>query len=220
MNRGLWHCVLAGFLLAMVTGGHANFAWAATYAPVKARDTRMLNIVRRYDIPVIPGQKNVAAIPAMLSFWGATNQQIILKSSFTYSVKPDRIRITADNLGMKRRNYELTWNSPAVSKIVVTQNLLVKLHYDAVLYTSACLPYAPKVLGACPSNGRDCDGSEMSRRRGGGSSRLLIMSLRDPTTKQTGQFRPTRRAACFLAPLCGAAPRSTIRVRYAIVAAS
>ena len=75
-------------------------------------------------------------------------------------------------------------------------------------------------LGACPSNGRDCDGSEMSRMRGGGSSRLLIMSLRDPTTKQTGHFRPTRRAACFLAPLCGAAPRSTIRVRYAIVAVS
>ena len=45
------------------------------------------------------------------------------------------------------------------------------------------------------------------------------MSLRDPTTKQTGHFRPTRRAACFLAPLGGAAPRSTICVRYAIVAA-
>ena len=58
-------------------------------------------------------------------------------------------------------------------------------------------------LGACPSNGRDRDGSEMSRMRDGGSSRLLIMSLRDPTTKQTGHFRPTRRAACFLAPLCG-----------------
>ena len=152
MNRKLWHCVLAGFLLAVVTGAYTNFAWAATYAPVKARDTRMLNIVRRYDIPVIPGQKNVAAIPAMLSFWGATNQQIILKSRFTYSVKPDRIRITVDNLGMKRRNYELTWNSPAVSKIVVTQKLLVKLHYDAVLYTSACLPYAPKVLAAYSAN--------------------------------------------------------------------
>ena len=37
-----------------------------------------------------------------------------------------------------------------------------------------------KGLGACPSNGRDCDGSEMSRMRDGGSSRLLIMSLRDP----------------------------------------
>ena len=48
----------------------------------------------------------------------------------------------------------------------------------------------------------------------------LIMSQRDATTKQTGHFRPTRRAACFLAPLCGAAPRSTIHVRYAIVAAA
>ena len=42
------------------------------------------------------------------------------------------------------------------------------------------LPRALLQLGACPSNGRDCDGSEMSRMRGGGSSRLLIMSLRDP----------------------------------------
>ena len=54
--------------------------------------------------------------------------------------------------------------------------------------------------GACPSNGRDCDGSEMSRMRGGGSSRLLIMSLRDPTTKQTGHFRPTPQGGVLFGP--------------------
>ncbi len=149
MDRGLRHCLLTGFLLAVVIGTHVNIALAATYAPVKARDTRMLNIVRRYNITVQPGQKNVAFIPAMLSFRGATNQQIILKSSFTYSVKPDRIRITADDLGMKRRNDELTWSAPRVNKIVVTQHLLVKLHYDAVLFTAASLPYTPHVLKAC-----------------------------------------------------------------------
>ncbi len=55
-------------------------------------------------------------------------------------------------------------------------------------------------LGACPSNGRDCDGSEMSRMRGGGSSRLLIMSLRDPTTKQAGHFRPTPQGGVLFGP--------------------
>ena len=68
--------------------------------------------------------------------------------------------------------------------------------------------HSPPRTGACPSNGRDCDGSEMSRMRDGGSSRLLMMSLRDPTTKQAGHFRPTRRAACFLASPRGAAEPS------------
>ncbi len=151
INFRLRRWVRGGPVLAVwvvFVGATANSVRAATYAPVKAHDTRMLNIVRRYSIPVIAGQKNVAALPAMFSFWGATNQQIILKSSFSYSVAPDRIRITADDLGMKRRNYELTWNAPRTSKIVVTQKLLVKLHYDAVLYTSAWLPYAPKVLAS------------------------------------------------------------------------
>ena len=49
------------------------------------------------------------------------------------------------------------------------------------------------VIGDCPSNGRDCDGTEMSRMRGGGSSRLWNRSPRDPTIKPTGHFRPTLR---------------------------
>ena len=60
--------------------------------------------------------------------------------------------------------------------------------------------FALPSLGACPSNGRDCDGTEMSRMRGGGSSRLSIMSLRDPTTKQTGHFRPTPRGGVLFGP--------------------
>ena len=40
----------------------------------------------------------------------------------------------------------------------------------------------------------------MSRMRGGGSSRLLIMSLRDPTTKQPGHFRPTPRGGVLFGP--------------------
>lgn len=152
MNRGLWKLLLPAGLLSLIIVCCVTSSRAGTYAPVKAHDTRMLNIVRRYAIAVIPGTKNTASIPAMLSFWGATNQQIIMKSSFTYSVKPNRIRITADNLGMKRRNYELTWNAPRVNKIIVTQKLLVKLHDDAVLFTSVWLPYAPGVLAACSAD--------------------------------------------------------------------
>ncbi len=56
------------------------------------------------------------------------------------------------------------------------------------------------VPGACPSNGRDWDGSEMCRMRGGGSGRLRITSQRDPTTKQAGHFRPTPRGGVPFGP--------------------
>lgn len=114
---------------------------AATHAVSKAKDTRRVEITRRYEIPVTKGAENVAGIPALMSFWGATNQQVILKSDFTYGVKPDKIEITADNRGMFRRNYELTWTSPQVDKISVTQKLLVQLTSTHTLLTAAKLPY-------------------------------------------------------------------------------
>ena len=40
----------------------------------------------------------------------------------------------------------------------------------------------------------------MSRMRDGGSSRLLIMSRRDPTTKQTGHFRLTPQGGVLFGP--------------------
>jgi hypothetical protein len=81
-----------------------------------------------------------------MSFWGATNQQVIVDSSFTYSVKPDKVEVTADDRGMKRRNYELTWDSPPAGTITVTQKLTVELSRVAMLATAARLPYSKDVL--------------------------------------------------------------------------
>ena len=110
------------------------------------KNTRTLTVERTYEIAVVRGEKNVAAIPAMMSFWGITNQQIILKSDFTYSVKPDKIEVTADNRGIPRRYYELTWESPQVESITVTQHLTVELTCITVLPTAAQLPYSKIVL--------------------------------------------------------------------------
>jgi hypothetical protein len=130
--------MFGGFLIAVAVS-------AATLAPSKASDSRRLNVVREYTIPVTKGQKTVAAIPALMSFWGATNQQVVLQSDFTYSVKPDKIEITADDRGMPRRNYELTWDSPQVDSITVTQKMVVELGCASTLSTAAKLPYPQAV---------------------------------------------------------------------------
>jgi hypothetical protein len=128
-------------MIGFVTG----IADCATFAPAKTADVRKVTIVRTYSIPAVGGKKTVAAVPALISFWGATNQQVIVDSSFTYSVNPDNIAVTADDLGMKRRNYELTWESPAAGTITVTQKLTVELSRAAMLPTVAKLPYPEEV---------------------------------------------------------------------------
>ncbi len=60
-------------------------------------------------------------------------------------MKPDKIAVTADDLGMKRRNYELTWESAPAGTITVTQKLTVQLSRNAVLQTAAKLPYPKEV---------------------------------------------------------------------------
>ena len=118
---------------------------AATYLFPRARDTRKVIVVRRYEIPVVKGGRNTAGIPAMMSFWGATNEQVILQSKFTYSVEPDEIKVTADDLGMRRRNFELTWNAPEVETIAVEQRLAVQITCLNTLATAAKLPYPDAV---------------------------------------------------------------------------
>lgn len=120
-------------------------ASAETYGFRDREPRRKLNIVREYQIPVQKGTKTVAAIPALMSFWGATNEQVIKASEFYYSVKPDKIEITADDLGMPRRDYELTWNAPQVANITVRQKLVVELACRNTLYTAAKLPYPDEV---------------------------------------------------------------------------
>ncbi|MGB2824446.1 MAG: transglutaminase family protein [Phycisphaerae bacterium] len=135
--------------LAAVTAAVATAfspAWAGTYLFPRTTDVRRLTITRRYEIPVLKGEKNVAGIPALMSFWGATNEQVIQQSEFTYGLKPDKIDVTADNRGMLRRNYELTWNAPDAEAITVTQKLIVELTCRNTLVTAAKLPY-PKEVG-------------------------------------------------------------------------
>ena len=120
-------------------------ASAGTHLLPRATDVRKLHVVRRYEIPVVKGSEHVAGIPALMRFWGTTHEQVILESAFTYSVKPDKIEITADNRGMRRRNYELTWNAPDADTVTVTEKLIVRLLCRNTLATAARLPYPSEV---------------------------------------------------------------------------
>ena len=128
--------------LACVPLGSAR---AATYLCPRNKDARRVNVVRTYQVPVTRGKRNAAYVPALMSFWGATNQQIVLESRFTYSVQPDSVKVTADNLGMRRRSYELIWNAPDANAITVTQKLLVEISCQNALPTAAKLPYPEEV---------------------------------------------------------------------------
>jgi hypothetical protein len=120
-------------------------AAAATHLFPRARDARRLYVVRQYDIPVIKGAENTAGVPALMSLWGATNEQVILDSEFTYSVQPDKIEIVADKYGQTGRNYELTWKAPNADRISVTQKLVVEITCRNALGTAAKLPYPKEV---------------------------------------------------------------------------
>ena len=61
---------------------------------------RQLVVTRYYEITVQKGKPSVAEIPALMSFWGATNWQVVKSSKFNYSEEPNDIKITSDNLGM------------------------------------------------------------------------------------------------------------------------
>lgn len=124
----------------------------ATLGVSTPKNTRRLTVVRTYEVPVVRGEKSVAAVPAMMSFWGATHQQVVLQSAFKYGLKPDRIEVTADNLGMPRRYYELTWDAPQADTITVTQQLTVELTCLTVLQTAARLPYPKGVLDRLASS--------------------------------------------------------------------
>jgi len=95
-------------ILAAVLGLNAGAAWGTTYGADKIRNRRRLSIVREYRVPIVKGQKNVVAIPVMLSFWGATNQQVIARSDFTYSVKPDETETPGEASEDYCRRFRLT----------------------------------------------------------------------------------------------------------------
>jgi hypothetical protein len=81
-----------------------------------------------------------------MSFWGATNQQVILQSDFTYSIKPDRVAVVVPpKLNPPSKVYELTWDAPQADTVKVTQKLLVEISCTNVLASAAKLPYPKEV---------------------------------------------------------------------------
>lgn len=143
------------YVLALVTClliARAIELRAETYALGDPRRERTLRVVREYNVPVRRGQPSVAAIPALMSFWGATNWQIVRRSEFEYGQKPDSVRVTSDNRGMPRRYYELTWQAPAADTILVKQILDVELLAFNKLYTRATLPYPADVANRFASS--------------------------------------------------------------------
>ncbi len=132
------------FVLAV--GVTAGSVLAATYAFMPTTVQRKMKVVRNYELAITPHQTNTAEIPAMISFRGATNEQVIETSEFVYSVKPDKIEIVSDEMaGLPRKNYKLTWQNPGVDKIRVTERMIVCLMIRNRLPTSAKLPYSKSV---------------------------------------------------------------------------
>jgi len=137
--------VVACVLCALAISAAWN-AFAETLALQDKSCQRKLRVVRRYEIAGQQGRPTVAALPALMSFWGETNWQLVKSSRFTYSEQPDKTEVTADDRGQPRRYYQLTWNAPKAGKITVEQTMEVELTCFNTLYTSAKLPYADGVL--------------------------------------------------------------------------
>ena len=143
---------VAGCALAVLIASSAGNVSAETYALQDKSCQRKLHVVRRYEIVAQQGKPTVAALPALMSFWGETNWQIVKSSRFTYSEQPDETVVTADDLGQPRRYYRMTWKAPKANKITVEQTMDVELTCFSTLYTSAKLPYADAVLKRFPSS--------------------------------------------------------------------
>ena len=126
--------------------GLAGQARGETYTAQFKKYERKLKVTRHYEIRAEVGKPIRAIIPAIMSFWGATNSQVVKTSDFQYSEKPDNVKITADNLGELRRNYQLTWKSPKSDKITIDQTMEIELTFSNKFGTTAKLPYSDTIL--------------------------------------------------------------------------
>lgn len=136
---GIWACIaVTAFSVCNVT--------AETFALQDRSCQRKLRIVRHYEVIAQQGGPTVAALPALMSFWGASNWQVVKSSRFACSDQPDKIETAADNLGQPRRYYQMTWNAPKAGRITIEQTLDVELTCFNTLHTSARLPYADDIL--------------------------------------------------------------------------
>ncbi|MGD0553307.1 MAG: transglutaminase domain-containing protein [Sedimentisphaerales bacterium] len=133
--------ILLMFLISILSISQALAAPNILQDPAR----RNLVVTRHYEITVQKGMPSVAEVPALMSFWGSTNWQVVKSSKFEYSEEPNNVAVTSDNLGMLRRYYKLTWNAPKSDKITVEQKMDVQLAYFNNLYTTAKLPYSEDV---------------------------------------------------------------------------
>jgi len=133
-------------VFAVLIASTAGDVSAETYALKETSCQRKLRVVRRYEIVTQKGNPTVAALPALMSFWGETNWQLVKSSRSTYSEPPDKIENTSDDRGQPRRYYQMTWNAPKAGRITVEQTMDVELTCFNTLCTMATLPYADNVL--------------------------------------------------------------------------
>jgi len=133
------------WISAALLGFLTSRGLAITYQVMDPSQTRTLNVVRHYEVAVQKGKPSAAAVPALMSFWGATNWQLVNSSRFSYSEEPDRVEVIADDQGMPRRSYKMTWAAPKADRITIEQTMDVELTCFNTLYTAARLPYAEDV---------------------------------------------------------------------------
>ena len=134
------------FICLLLVGVMAGITAAETYLFTPAVNKHKIKVVRKYNILVMPNQVNTAEIPAMFSFAGATNEQTIESSVFTFSVPPDKTEAKCRDYGQwSRKTYRLTWNKPAAITMAVTQEMMVTLTARNRLCTEAKLPYSAEV---------------------------------------------------------------------------
>jgi hypothetical protein len=141
--RGTMKYRMLFFVLGV--GMLAGIAAAETYLFTPAISKRKMKVVRKYDIIVQPDQTNVVEIPAMFSFTGATNEQTIESSVFTFSIPPNEKSIVCHELSVPRKMYQLVWKKPAAIGITITQEMVVSMTARNKLCTQAKLPYPAAV---------------------------------------------------------------------------
>jgi hypothetical protein len=123
----------------------AGVAGAQTYLFTPSISKRKVKVVRKYEVMALAGQTSVVEIPAMFGFAGATNEQVIESSAFTFSILPDEKSIVCHELGMPRKMYRFVWKNPAAIGITITQEMAITLTARNKLCTQAKLPYSVQI---------------------------------------------------------------------------
>ena len=166
------------------------YSLAETYALQDRMCQRNLRIIRHYDIITQQGKPYFADLPALMSFWGESNWQIVKASHFTYSEPPDKTETASDDFGQPRRYYRMTWNTAKANKITVEETLDVELTCFNTLYTAAKLPYAEAVLKRFTASlGPD-------EKEGINPKNLALVSICDSITKKSHSAEDAVEGVC------------------------